>query len=496
MKKLAVARLWYEGNSFSPLPTGLSVFEAREFLQGEAAKDFYRGTATEIGAAVAFAESTKDWSVEFLLCAAAPPGGPVTREAFAAIRDTILDGLGRDQWDAVYLSLHGATITEDNPTPELDLLRGARHAIGRTPLGVSFDLHANLGPEMIEAIDVAVGYKTYPHVDMAEVGARAIALVTAMADGKVRPCSALAKVPAILPSFNMRTTDGPMAELAALAAEWRKKPGILDASIFGGFAYGDSPFAGASALVFTDGDRGLAERAARALADEIAARRDRFTVTLPSPTAGLAQALATAGSKPVAVIDPADNPLSGGIGDTPTLFRALLAANPGVPSVFGFFFDPALVMRCHREGVGATITTPLGGRITDAFGPPVAVTARVAKLTDGKFRNQGPMEHNLPVDLGRTAVLDVDGIQVIVTERCQTPNDPGYFALHDIDLGKIGLLCVKAKNHFRAAFTPLTRAIIDVDCPGPAAADLRHYRFRHAPRSLYPLSMLNPAAAG
>jgi len=286
----------------------------------------------------------------------------------------------------------------------------------------------------------------------------------------------------------MRTTDGPMAELAALAAEWRRKPGILDASIFGGFAYGDSPFAGASALVYADGDRMLAEQAAQNLAQAIAARRDRFTVHLPSPRDGIAKALATVGNRPAVVLDPADNPLSGGIGDTPALFRALLDAKPNVPTVFGFFFDPALVMRCHREGEGAAIQTNLGGRVTDAFGPPIAVEARVVNLTDGKFRNQGPMEHNLPVDLGRTAVLDVGGIQVIVTERCQTPNDPGYFALHGVDLAKVGLLCVKAKNHFRAAFTPLTRTIIDVDCPGPAAADLRHYRFRHAPKSLYPLN--------
>ncbi len=489
MKKLALARLWYEGNSFSPVPTTLPVFEAREFLQGEAAKDFYRGTATEIGAAVDFAESTKEWTVEFLLCAAAPPGGPMASAAFAEIRDTILDGLGRDRWDAVYLSLHGATVTEDNPTPELELLRAARNVIGRTPLGVSFDLHANLGPAMLEPIDVAVGYKTYPHVDMAEVGARAIALVTAMAEGKIKPQGALAKVPAILPSFNMRTTDGPMAELAALAAEWRKKPGILDASVFGGFAYGDSPFAGASVLVHADGDRGLAQRAAQTLADELTARRDRFTVTLPSPADGIARALASMGSKPAVVVDPADNPLSGGIGDTPALLRALLDAKPRVPTVFGFFFDPALVMRCHHESEGATFATTLGGRITDAFGPSIDVTARVARLTDGKFRNLGPMEHNLPVDLGQTAVLDVEGIQVIVTERCQTPNDPGYFALHGIDLAKTGLLCVKAKNHFRAAFTQLTRTIIDVDCPGPAASDLRHYRFRHAPSSLYPLNL-------
>ena len=489
MKKLGVARLWYEGNSFSPIPTGISVFRAREFLQGAAAKDFYRDTATEIGAAVAFAESRSDWNVEFLLCAAAPPGGPMAQDAFAEIRDTILDGLGRDQWDAVYLSLHGATVTESDPTPELDLLRQVRHVIGRTPLAVTFDLHANLGAAMLNLVDIAVGYKTYPHIDMAEVGARAIELAVDTVAGKIRPVCALAKVPAILTSFNMRTTDGPMAELAALAAEWRRRDGILDASVFGGFAYGDSPFAGASALVVADNDQALAEQAAAALAQEITARRDRFTVTLPSAEDGIAQALATRGTKPVAVVDPADNPLSGGIGDTPTLFHALLAARPKVPTVFGFFFDPALVARAHHAGEGALLEATLGGRVTDIFGPSVPVKARVLRLTDGKFRNLGPMEHNLPVDLGRTAVLDVDGIQVIITESCQTPNDPGYFVLHGIDLAKIGLLCVKAKNHFRAGFTPLTRAIIDVDCPGPAAANLRHYRFQHAPKTLYPLNL-------
>jgi microcystin degradation protein MlrC len=487
-RKLAVARLWYEGNSFSPVIAGLPVFEAREFVSGPAAAAFYRGTATEIGAVTAFAEANPDWQVEYLLCAAAPPGGPMAREAFAEIRDTILDGLGRDQWDAVYFSLHGAGVTEDNPTPELDLLRQARSVIGNMPLGVTFDLHGNLGPAMIEAVDIAAGYKTYPHVDMAEAAMQVLKQLAAMCDGRIRPVGALAKIPAILPSFNMRTTDGPMAELAALAAAWHAKPGILDASIFGGFAYGDSPFAGAGAMVFADGDQALADRAARELADEIAARRDRFTVTLPDAAEGIARALATKGGKPAAVVDPADNPLSGGIGDTPELFRALLKAKPSVPTVFGFFWDPHLAARAHQAGVGAVLETALGGRVTDAFGPPVPVKARILKLTDGKFRNLGPMENNLPVDLGRTVLLEVEGIKVIVTESCQTPNDPGYFTLHGIDVARQGLICAKAKNHFRAGFAPLTRCIVDVDCPGPAAASLRHYRFQYAPKSLYPLN--------
>ncbi|MFQ5467292.1 MAG: MlrC C-terminal domain-containing protein, partial [Kiloniellaceae bacterium] len=43
------------------------------------------------------------------------------------------------------------------------------------------------------------------------------------------------------------------------------------------------------------------------------------------------------------------------------------------------------------------------------------------------------------------------------------------------------LLCVKAKNHFRAAFAPLCRTLIDIDAPGPACLKLESLPFEHAP---------------
>ncbi len=79
-------------------------------------------------------------------------------------------------------------------------------------------------------------------------------------------------------------------------------------------------------------------------------------------------------------------------------------------------------------------------------------------------------------------------VRVIVTTHSRSPHDPGLLALHGIALDEVKRLCVKAKNHFRAAFTPLLADIIDVDAPGPAALDIKGFRFRHAPRTLYPLS--------
>ncbi len=485
VKRLAVARLWHEGNSFSPAITELDHFRQREWVSGNAARSFYRNTATELGAVVTFAEKQVDWEVEILRAAAAPPGGPLSEAAFAAIREEILGALADGGYDATYLSLHGALVTRRHPTPELDLLRDVRRIIGSRPLGVSLDLHANLGRPLFELADIVIGYKTYPHIDMAATGAKVLRLLTATAEGRVRPSGALVAVNAILPSFNMRTTDGPMAEVAEIARQWMDREGILDVSVFGGFAYGDSPYAGASVSALSNHDPDLARAAAEAVAAALVQRRDRFYVSLPSPEAGLAAALSTGGPAPVAVVDPADNPLSGGIGDTPTLLRALLAAKLEVPSVFAFFHDPGLVAEAHGRGIGARFECRLGGRLTDVYGPPIEIRAEVAHLTDGRFRNRGPMEKNLRVNLGQTAVLAAGNIKIIVTETCQAPNDPGYFELHGIDLSQTRLLCVKAKNHFRAAFASSLGAIVDIDAPGPAALDLTRLPFRHAPAHLY-----------
>ncbi|MDH5556279.1 MAG: M81 family metallopeptidase, partial [Alphaproteobacteria bacterium] len=77
MPRLAILRFSHEGNSFSPVMTGREAFEQSEWHKGEAAREIYRGTRMEMGAAVDFLDARQDWEGEFLRCAAAPPGGPV-----------------------------------------------------------------------------------------------------------------------------------------------------------------------------------------------------------------------------------------------------------------------------------------------------------------------------------------------------------------------------------------------------------------------------------
>ncbi|WP_231885901.1 MlrC C-terminal domain-containing protein [Bordetella ansorpii] len=112
----------------------------------------------------------------------------------------------------------------------------------------------------------------------------------------------------------------------------------------------------------------------------------------------------------------------------------------------------------------------------------MAARVRVDRLTDGVFRNTGPMQTGVERQCGRSAVLtlqDPPSVRVIVTERVVALDDPALYALHGIDLDALRLLCVKAKNHFRAAFADRCAEIIDCDAPGPACQDLSQLPFRN-----------------
>ena len=479
MPRIAVARLWFEGNSFSPEPTPTHAFTGREWVEGEEALRRYDGTATELGAVAAWAKSHPDWDITVLRCAAAQPGGPMTEEAFGTWMAEVERGLAGGGFDGAYLSLHGACVTEADPEADLSIIRRVRHALGpRARLTASFDFHANMSPQIAGLLDGASAYRTYPHTDMDRAATRALRLLERALGGEaIHGC--LVKHPRVLHSFHMRHEAGPMAEVWAEAAAAEGGP-ILDASVFGGFAWGDSPHAGPSAMVW--GTEAAPVRAlARTLRDAIAAREGRFAVALPSPEAALRQALAAPPGL-AALLDPADNPLSGGAADTPELLRVLLAHGDALPeTVFAFLYDPEAVRQAQAAGEGGRFARPLAGRITGAFGPPVPFKGVVERLTHGRFLNTGPMEHGAPVDLGPTALLRRGPLRVVVTGRKEAAVDPEFFALHGIRLEAVRLLANKAKNHFRAAFSSRCSAILECDCPGPASLDLGVLPFRHVP---------------
>ena len=496
MPRIAIAMLSHEGNSFTPVPTDIPAFRSGTYAIGEAdARSLFQGSESEIGGALEFLAANPSWHGDFLRMAQAGPAGPLPRETFETIMDGIIPALAATRYDAVYLALHGAMLIEDEPRGDLETIRRVRQAIGPTiPLGASFDLHGNMDPEIAQLLDFGAGYKTHPHIDQRPTALRVLSVLQRCVEQGLRPKGAIAPMEAILPSINMRTAEGPMAELEAFAAGLESAdPELLDVSTFGGFTYGDTLSAGATAMVWHASSAERAQAIAHSHAAQMKSRRARFFIRLPTPSEGITQALA-GGKFPIAVTDAGDNAGSGGIGDTPGLLRALLDADVDVPTIFAYITDPGLVERAQQVGVGGELTGSLGGRLTPLYGAPIPFNGTVQALTEGKFRNTGPMMRGVLSNFGPTALLSLAGtpggrnVRVIVTTYSRSPHDPGLLALHGIALEDVSLLCVKAKNHFRAAFKPLLTDIIDIDAPGPAALEIKTFTFKHAPRTLYPLA--------
>ncbi len=489
-RRLFVARFFYEGNSFGPLLADRNAFERHEWTIGEEAVRLAAGTILELGALSGFRKLHPDWSLVVSRCASAIPSGPIADEVFerflAEVLADLQSAMAAGGVDAVYLSLHGAAMTETRAHPDLDLVDAIRRRCPEVPLAATFDLHANLHPRLASLLTVATGYRTHPHVDMRDVAQRTLdRLVECVETGAATRCC-LENTGLLLPSINMRTADGPMRRLQEAAARAESQEGVMAASIFGGFPYADADHSGASALVFTaaaqDPDGVLARQVAAQLAQALHAARDEFFIELPSPADGLARALSRDIPGLIGITDAADNPYSGGAADTPGLLRALLDASPEVPCLFASLADERTVREAQRAGLGQPFDARLGATHGNAFGDPVPVRVVPTLFTTGRYRGTSGLLDGAEVQLGDTvllAVADRPAIRIIVTSRVDPCIDLAFYRLHGIDLARERLLLVKGKNHFRAAAGSLCAEIIDVDAPGPACLDFTRLPYKH-----------------
>ena len=475
--RLAVARFWYEGNSFSPALADRAAFERREWNRGQDALD-KAASESELRAVIEFKEKYPDWDVSVFRCASASPAGQIDDEVFTAFMNETVADLTDQQFDAIYLSLHGAGVTTKRDDPEVDLLRSVRKIQPTVPIGASFDLHGNLGNELQEHLTTGSVYRTYPHIDMRETAWRVLDVLHRCVTEGIRPKCRIINEGLLLPSFNMRTKAGPMQELQVFTSKLRNDPEVLEATVFGGFPFANTPGTGGCALVVTNDNAVKADNVARTIADELKRRQPDFMITLPSAEDAIAQALSSKKPGLIAVTDPGDNPYSGGINDTPEMLCALIAANPQRHVVFASITDPEIVSAAWSAGAGADLgEITLGGKAMKDYGPPVPLKASVVTLTNGLFRNIGPMETGIQLSCGRSALLKAGNVSIIVTEVAAPANDPAFFHLHGIDIENERLLCVKAKNHFRAAFDTICTEIIDIDAPGPACLDMNMLPF-------------------
>jgi microcystin degradation protein MlrC len=483
-----VAMVSHETNTFSPISTDRAQFEARGLHYGGEILEAYRGTGTCLGGMI---DGAATCGVTLLpsLAAAAAPAGRVSKAFYGDTRERLLADLrAAGPLDGVLLDLHGAMVVDGLDDGEGDLLAAVRAAVGPVPIAVTLDFHANVTRAMVGSATLLHGYKTYPHVDMDARGREATVRLTEVAGGRLRPTVAFRQPPMLPPIAGQATTRGPMRRLYDLAEAMERRPGVISVSVFAGFPLADIHDAGLSIYVATDADQALAD----ALADELAAaawalRREFLHTALPVRDA-VARALALDG-RPVVLADIADNTGGGAAGDTTGILRELLRVGARSATV-ACLWDPAAARACAEAGVGASVSLAVGGHIDPAHGAPLAVSGRVRTLSDGRFVHKGPMCRGLEGRLGTTAVLDVNDVKIIlISHRWQTL-DPEMIRFVGIDPAGEKILVVKSSIHYRAAFEPIARAILEVDAPGLSSSNLRRFPFTRVRRPIFPLDDL------
>lgn len=472
--RVLTGMLYQESNLLAPRPATLQSFRDTLLLEGAASLTRLRGTATELGGVIAAAAASGAALVP-TIAAKAVSSGAVTREAFEHIAGHIVDGArNARRLDAVALVLHGATAVEGIDDGAGELLARVRDVVGAgVPITATLDLHSNVTHRMVEAADALAAYRTYPHVDLFSTGERATRLALGTATDVIRPMSALRRLPMILPAENTSTAAGPMAEVMERAAQVGGRAGILDVSVTQVQPWLNASDAACCVLVVANGEPEVAARAADELSEFYWRQRDRFYEVELVPVREAVRRALKSPHRPVVLADGADATGSGSSGDSTAILQALLESGARETPVYLSVVDPQAVAACTAAGEGATVSLAIGGGIDRTHYRSCAVTGTVRLLSDGAFTFSGPQFTGEPHQRGRTAVLAVGEIQVVLTERSAFNWDPAFYRSLKLDPAEAQIVVVKSPTAYRAAYEGLMAESILVDGPGPSTGNIR-----------------------
>lgn len=480
MLRIGVAGFLHESNTFLKQPTVYDAFEGTSLTRGEAMRERWRSASHELGGMLTGAGEL-GMEAAPLYATFAVPSGTIAAETYERIVGELIGELKRAlPLDGLLLALHGATVAEDYPDADGELLRRVRQAVGHDlPIVITFDLHANLSPQMAALSTAAIGYRSNPHLDQRDRGLEAAHLLwRILADG-VRAAQELVSPPMLIQNSRQHTSALPAKALYDALAGVLAWPGILTASVAMGFPHADVAEMGAHFIAVSDGDAGRAREAAQYLARKAWDMRHEFAGALPSIEDSVTRA-AQAAAAPVALMDVGDNVGGGSEANSTAILHEVLRQR--MQGALIVLHDPQAVQGCVAAGVRSTVTLTTGQ-------PPLTVFGRVRTLHDGVFEEtqvrHGGWTQN---DQGVTAVVETaDRHTFVFTTRRMAPFSLEQLISLGIHPERMRALVVKGVIAPRAAYEPVAREFILVDSPGATADNPALLPYRHRRRPLFPL---------
>jgi len=191
--------------------------------------------------------------------------------------------------------------------------------------------------------------------------------------------------------------------------------------------------------------------------------------------------------KPVVFADVADNPGAGGSSDGTYVLRRML--DLGVKdAAFATILDPEVVKIAEKAGVGSEIEITLGGKTCpEVAGEPIHTKAIVKTITDAVHVDHFGTNKGLTRNFGRSVVLDISGILVIVNSTNVQPSASEIFECVGINPLYMKILVVKSTIHYRASFGRFTDHLIDVQVPGLCPQHPSMVNYKKVKRPIFPL---------
>ncbi len=498
MARIAVGGFQHETNTFAPLTASWADFERADawppFVRGPQLIEAVEGFNIPIAGAVSALQALGHELVPLCWCSA-PPSSYVEKEAYEKVAGWIVEDLrALGPVDAVYLDLHGAMVAEHHEDGEGELMRRVRAAVGeRIPLVASLDYHTNMTPEMVRHATAMVGYRTYPHIDMAETGGRAARLLDRLLKERRPLHKAYRQLDFLIPLVWQCTLMEPAKGIFELIAEIERgsdraggptgshNQGIVSITHTPGFPPADIAQCG-PALVVYGHDKEAAEAAADRLANIIKEKEPDFAGRLytPDEAVTVAMRLARSAAKPIVLADIQDNPGAGGTSDTVGLLRALIA-HRAHGAVIGMIVDPAAAEAATVAGEGAMLDRGIGAAVGFAGERPVEGAWRVVRLASGIFTGSGPMYGGAKFRIGPMALVTDEESRVSAVLACRRIQavDQEMFRHVGVEPAAVPILALKSTVHFRAHFQPIAETILCVQSPGAHVTDPAELPYRN-----------------
>jgi len=489
ISNIAIAGFQHETNTFSPDLATYAEFIKEDGWPGLTEKTDIIARLKNMNLPMAgFIEAAsinKNILLHPIIWASAEPCGYVTQDAFDKIAAKICDGIAEiKSLDGIYLDLHGAMVAQDHQDGEGELLRRIRQLVGPSlPIVVSLDLHANISPAMVELSSAIAVFRTYPHLDMADSGARAYALLQHLSAGKPLQ-KVMLQLPFLVPLTSQCTDLEPCKSIYQTLEQLNNADDSLISLDFAlGFPAADTYDCGPCLLAYGT-DQQTTDTAINTLSSIVLEQEAALSQTLYSADAAAKKATkATLNNNHLVIIaDAQDNPGAGATSDTTGVLRHLLK-HQAQKAYVAVLNDVEVTTEAHRQGIGGRFQADLGGHSGILNDRPLKCELEVCQLADGDFEFEGEMYHGITAHMGPMALLKVieEGSDVYVITGINRVQclDLAILKHLNVDPQRASIIVVKSSVHFRADFSPIADEILVVASPGHHPCELESVQYKH-----------------